>query len=123
MRFFGFRVQRTGTTKAEVEPGQVGVIRFTFHGDFHPHMRQERLETGALVEWVCVAGHGNWRDNRFRFAIRPRDEAVSLQFVQEYAQELDDDTYGTYNYNWGYYLHSLKKYCETGVGTPYQVVE
>ena len=111
------------STKADVEGVEGGVIRFTFRGDFHPHMRQVRLEPDALVEWVCVAGHDNWQDNRFLFRLRADGEATSLQFVQEYAQELDDDTYGTYNFNWGYYLNSLKKYCETGVGTPYQVAE
>ena len=111
------------STRADLEPGENGVIRFTFRGDFNPHMRQVRLEPDALVEWECIAGHGNWQDNRFRFILRPEAEATSLQFVQEYAQELDDDTYGTYNFNWGYYLNSLKKYCETGVGTPYQVDE
>ena len=40
-----------------------------------------------------------------------------MQFVQQYAQELSDETYGTYNFNWGYYLNSLKLYCETGTGT------
>lgn len=109
------------TTQADLEAGEDGLIRFTFRDDFHPQMRQVRLERDAIVEWVCVAGHDNWQDNRFRFVLRAREEATSLRFVQEYSQELDDDTYGTYNFNWGYYLNSLKTYCETGVGTPYQV--
>jgi uncharacterized protein YndB with AHSA1/START domain len=109
------------TTRADVEPGEGGIIRFTFHGDFHPHMRQTRLDEGTLVEWSCVTGHVNWKDNRFRFALRERNSETSLQFVQHYAQELDDDQYGTYNFNWGYYLGSLKKYCEDGVGTPFRV--
>jgi uncharacterized protein YndB with AHSA1/START domain len=109
------------STKADVEAEEGGVIRFTFRGDFNPSMRQVRLERGTAVEWECIAGHDNWQDNRFRFALRPDGQGTSLQFVQEYAQELDDDTYGTYNFNWGYYLNSLKRYCETGVGAPYQV--
>ena len=43
----------------------------------------------------------------------------SHSFRQEYAQELSDETYGTYNFNWGYYLNSLKLLCETGTGTPF----
>lgn len=109
------------TTEAAVEPGEGGLIRFTFLNDFHPHMRQVRLEQDRLVEWRCVEGHSNWRDNTFVFSLRDRDRETSLQFVQQYAQELDDDTYGTYNFNWGYYLNSLKKLCEEGSGTPYQV--
>lgn len=111
------------STRADLETGENGLIQFTFLEGFNPHMRQLRLEPGELVEWECVAGHDNWKNNHFRFMIRPRESATSLRFVQEYAQELDDDTYGTYNFNWGYYLNSLKKYCETGVGTPYRAEE
>jgi hypothetical protein len=37
----------------------------------------------------------------------------------EYARELDDVNYGIYNYNWAYYLESLRKLCETGKGEPH----
>ena len=111
------------TTKARVDPGRGEVIDFTFHGDFHPKMRQTRLEPPRVVEWRCVDGHANWHDNVFTFLLREADGDTSLRFVQEYAQELDDDTYGTYNFNWGYYLGSLKKLCEQGVGTPFEASE
>ncbi len=108
------------TTKATVEPGEGGVIQFTFHGDFHPQMKQTRLVKDEFVEWKCIGGHPNWQDNEFRFALRGGDGSTSVQFVQQYANELDDDTYGTYNFNWGYYLNSLLTYCETGTGTPFR---
>ncbi len=108
------------STKATVDAELGGLIRFTFLGDFHPHMKQTTLKENELVEWQCVEGHTNWQDNAFTFALRSPNGETSLRFVQEYAQELDDDTYGTYNFNWGYYLHSLKQLCEKGVGTPYQ---
>ena len=92
------------TTKATLEPGEGGIIRFTFHGDFYPQMIQTRLEEARLVEWRCVGGHLNWQDNTFSFLLREHEEETSLRFIQHYAQELDDDTYGTYNFNWGYYL-------------------
>jgi uncharacterized protein YndB with AHSA1/START domain len=109
------------STRATLHPGEGEVIEFTFVGDFNPHMQQTRLTEAKLVEWRCIAGHANWQDNTFRFALRPVDGETSLRFVQEYAQELDDDTYGTYNFNWGYYLGSLKRFCEQGVGTPFTV--
>jgi uncharacterized protein YndB with AHSA1/START domain len=109
------------TTEATVEAGEGGIIAFTFHGDFHPWMQQTRLEEPELVEWRCVGGHPNWQDNRFTFELRESERETSLRFVQHYAQELDDDTYGTYNFNWGYYLNSLKRYCETGAGSPFEV--
>jgi hypothetical protein len=42
-----------------------------------------------------------------------------LVFEQGYARELSDEVYGIYNFNWGYYLNSLKLLCEKGVGAPF----
>lgn len=109
------------STKATLRPGEGNVIEFTFVGDFHPKMRQTKLMEDELVEWRCVEGHSPWQDNTFSFVLRPVGNETSLRFVQHYAQELDDDTYGTYNFNWGYYLGSLKKLCEDGEGTPFVV--
>ena len=109
------------STRATLHPGEGGVIEFTFVGDFNPHMKQLRLREAESVEWRCIAGHANWQDNTFTFALRNAGSETSLRFVQEYAKELDDDTYGTYNFNWGYYLGSLKKLCEEGAGTPFEV--
>ena len=109
------------STRATLHPGEGGVIEFTFVGDFNPHMKQLRLREAESVEWRCIARHANWQDNTFTFALRNAGSETSLRFVQEYAKELDDDTYGTYNFNWGYYLGSLKKLCEEGAGTPFEV--
>jgi Activator of Hsp90 ATPase homolog 1-like protein len=107
------------STRVSVEPGEKGLIRFTFAGDFNPVMRQDRAAKDREVRWTCVDGHANWQDNTFSFRIEPRKSECVLLFTQEYAQELDDETYGTYNFNWGYYLNSLKRLCETGTGTPF----
>lgn len=106
------------TTKVEVEEREGGIIRFTFAGDFHPQMKQRRLEPGRRVEWLCVGGHDNWLDNSFTFALNERKSETLLMFSQDYARELSDEVYGTYNFNWGYYLNSLKLWCEKGAGTP-----
>jgi uncharacterized protein YndB with AHSA1/START domain len=102
---------------ADERPG--GIIRFTFGGDFHPEMKQAALEPGRRIEWVCVGGHANWQDNRFVFALEERKGETLLLFSQDYSRELSDEVYGTYNFNWGYYLNSLKKLCETGSGAPF----
>lgn len=107
------------STKVELDEGQGDVIRFTFHGDFHPQMKQTTLERDRKVRWQCVGGHPNWQDNTFSFTIEPRKSEALLTFVQEYARELADETYGVYNFNWGYYLNSLKLWCETGRGAPF----
>jgi uncharacterized protein YndB with AHSA1/START domain len=94
-------------------------IHFTFHGDFGPQMKPAGLEPGRLVQWTCVGGHANWQDNTFTFGLEARNNETMVMFVQEYAQELSDEVYGIYNFNWGYYLNSLKQLCEKGAGTPF----
>ena len=96
-----------------------GMIHFRFGGDFNPQMQQTTLERPRLVRWTCVGGHPNWQDNNFSFTLTERKGETLLQFVQEYAQELSDEVYGTYNFNWGYYLNSLKQLCEKGAGVPF----
>lgn len=82
-------------------------------------MKQTALTPDRLVKWRCVGGHADWRDNTFPFALEERAGETQLMFRQEYAQELSNEVYGTYNFNWGYYLGSLKQLCETGTGTPF----
>jgi uncharacterized protein YndB with AHSA1/START domain len=108
-------------TKRGVRIDEAGVIHFTFAGDFNPQMKQTRLDAPRRVEWLCVGGHTNWQDNNFSFALDERNGETLLQFVQEYSRELSDEVYGTYNFNWGYYLNSLKKLCETGAGAPFNI--
>ena len=72
------------------------------------------------LSWRCVAGHEPWQDSTFRFEIvAPDGGGAKLRFWQEYAVELADDYYGVYNFNWGYYLESLRLLCVTGTGKPF----
>jgi hypothetical protein len=82
-------------------------------------MKQRLLEPERRVEWVCVAGHANWQDNGFTFALHERKGETLVMFSQDYARELSDEVYGIYNFNWGYYLNSLKLLCEKGSGVPF----
>ena len=108
------------STAVKVESGVGGIVAFRFLEDFNPRMEVTELEAGRLLRWKCVGGHDKWRNNDFAFDIRPRDGDSELMFVQDYAAELSDEVYGNYNFNWGYYLGSLKQFCETGAGTPFQ---
>jgi uncharacterized protein YndB with AHSA1/START domain len=110
------------STRVTAPPPIAGaVVAFTFLDGFNPRMEVSDVEPARLVVWRCVGGHEPWKDNTFRFELEPSaDERTRLRFWQHYAVELDDDDYGTYNYNWGYYLHSLQQLCETGTGAPYE---
>jgi uncharacterized protein YndB with AHSA1/START domain len=112
----GWRSRRVAAPAAT--PG--ARIEFTFAGDFNPVMEVVKAEPGAELEWRCLGGHDPRNDNTFRFQLAPFDDGrTRLRFWQEYAVELSDDAYGPYNFNWGYYLESLRMLCTTGAGKPF----
>lgn len=108
------------STVVDVQDGVGGFVDFRFAGDFNPVMQVTLQEPGRRVEWKCVDGHDNWKSNTSSFQLQDVDAETGLMFVQEYAQELSDEVYGTYNFNWGYYLGSVKRLCEEGIGTPFE---
>lgn len=109
------------TTKVAVSERVGGEVRFTFLDDFNPVMQVLSMRENERVEWKCTAGHEPWADNTFSFRLKDVGGRTQLTFMQDYAKELSDEAYGNYNYNWGYYLVSLKQYCETGRGKPFAV--
>jgi hypothetical protein len=77
-------------------------------------------EERSAVRWACVSGEKEWADSTFRFAMEETADMIRLTFVQEYPNQISDEKYGRFNFNWGYYLYSLKKYCESGTGMPFK---
>jgi uncharacterized protein YndB with AHSA1/START domain len=110
------------STKVATEGSAVGAhIRFTFAGDFNPVMQIIEITDGHNLGWRCVDGHDNWKDNTFQFKLVQLDDLrTRLRFSQHYAVELSDDDYGVYNFNWGYYLESLRLLGTTGGGKPFR---
>jgi uncharacterized protein YndB with AHSA1/START domain len=110
------------STKVDAPDAEVGtLVRWTFAGDFHPVMEITQVDPLHEVVWRCVSGHEPWQDSTFRFVIAPLDDGrTRLRFWQDYAVELADDYYGVYNFNWGYYLESLRLLCAAGEGKPFQ---
>jgi hypothetical protein len=97
---------------------------FIFGEDFNPVMKITAIDPERDLRWRCVSGHEPWADNDFRFQLESRGEhGTKLRSWQEYAVELDDDYYDNYNFNWGYYLESLRLYCDMGTGKPYPAAD
>lgn len=115
------RMARWWSTKVEAPDANVGTrVTWTFAGDFNPVMEIVESIGSARLVWRCVGGHDPWQDSTFRFEIAGLDDGrTRLRFWQDYAVELADDYYGTYNFNWGYYLESLRLLCSTGTGKPF----
>jgi hypothetical protein len=107
------------TTNTKGTPEKDGVIQFRFANVFKPDMKVAE-SSQMLVKWKCIDGEKDWLNDTFTFSLEQKSETVKVTFTQEYQNPISDETYGRFNYNWGYYLHSLKMYCETGKGAPFQ---
>jgi uncharacterized protein YndB with AHSA1/START domain len=109
------------STKVRTADAALGnQVHWTFAGDFNPVMEIIALDSGRELQWRCVAGHDPWKNSTFRFELHePEATRTRLRFWQDYAIELDDDAYGIYNFNWGYYLESLRLCASTGAGKPF----
>ena len=108
------------STIVKAEAAEGTVVEFTFAGDFNPRMLVTALDPPGRLGWECVGGHEPWAENTFRFELEGKGSGTVIRFWQDYARELSDDAYGTYNFNWGYYLESLRLLTETGAGKPFQ---
>lgn len=107
------------TPQAVAKPQVGSIAEFNFDDRYHNKMRIHRLEPEALVEWECLEGDPEWVGTRFLFDLRPDDGQTVLRFCHCGWRE-PTDFFASCNYQWGYYMRSLKSYCETGEGTPYR---
>lgn len=96
------------------------VIDFKFIEVFNPQMKVLASEPGKEVKWECIDGHEPWLGNIITFLITAQADGSQLHFTHEYTSPIAEEDYGYYNFNWGYYLNSLKDYCETGEGSPHR---
>lgn len=108
------------TTDVTAESKIGGKAEFGFPGaGFHATMKITELMPNKKVVWECIDSVDEWLGSQFTFELIDKGENTMLFFTQDYSSPISDEEYGRFNFNWGYYLHSLKDYCESGKGKPY----
>jgi len=107
------------TEQTGVQEVAVGsTIDFRFGDRYFNKMRIVALERDARVEWECLEGDEQWLGTTFLFQLAEQDDQTVVRFTHgnwRYAT----DFFATCNYHWGFYLRSLKLFCETGTGEPF----
>ena len=112
-------LSRWWTRRVKSDDRVGGLIYFTFVEGFNPDMEIIELTPDAIVKWLCVGGHENWFESTLTFTLRDVMPGTRLIFEQVFKRNQTEEDYGAYNYKWGYFLTSLKRYCESGQGYPY----
>ena len=97
--------------------GEINV--FDFGDRYHNEMKIINLVPDIRVEWKCLTGDKEWIGTKFIFEIEEKGEGSVLKFAHADWRE-ETDFFASCNYQWGYYMTSLKQYCEKGIGTPHQ---
>jgi uncharacterized protein YndB with AHSA1/START domain len=104
------------TRDAEIEPkvGAAGEVGF-YGKRFIAKLKVEELKPNVLVKWSVT--NQAWEGKDIEFALRPNDGNTALAFVHR-GFEPASDKYASATTRWGFYLFSLKRYLETGTGSP-----
>lgn len=90
---------------------------FDFGNRYHNEMSIADLQPNKRVEWKCIVGDKEWIGTYLVFELKEKDNGTILRFSHSNWKE-ETDFFASCNYQWAYYMRSLKQYCETGMGTP-----
>src|SRR5262249_37759053 len=101
---------------ATIEP-KVGINgEIGFYGKrFIAKLRVEELQPNSLVRWSVT--NEAWDGKEVEFVLRPNGGNTVLAFAHRGFKQADHK-YANANTRWGFYLLSLKRYLETGKGSP-----
>ena len=74
--------------------------------------------------WFCFANNvfPSWVGTKLEFIITTNDSGTELNFIQTSEDDYwhKNKDYANSNSGWGYFMDSLKSYCETGEGQPWE---
>jgi uncharacterized protein YndB with AHSA1/START domain len=101
------------------EPNDETIINFNFTEKDKNKMKILNKTENEYVEWKCIEGDKEWIGTKFSFSLESTDVRTILRF-QHFNWTEETDFFAHCNYHWGYYLRSLKLYCEQGKGTPFK---
>ena len=107
------------TSQVTAEPVAGSVAEFAFGDRYHTSMRVAGLDPHREVRWECIAGDDEWVGTTISFRLEKKGDQTLLRFVHAGWREAAD-FYASCNYSWGFYMRSLKVYCETGKGEPFE---
>jgi uncharacterized protein YndB with AHSA1/START domain len=107
------------TRQTAAEPVVGSIAEFKFGDRYHNKMRIVTLEPRRCVEWECLDGDPEWIGTRLVFDLEKHGDQTLLRFGHTQWREMTD-FFASCNYNWGFYMRSLKLYCEQGEGEPFE---
>ena len=106
------------TTELDVNAEIDFVNEFTF-GKKTDRMKVIELIPEKKVKWLVIESDPQWIGTIISFELSESENLTTVVLKQDGWRDVND-FYRFCNYHWGWFLYSLKHYCETGEGFPYQ---
>jgi uncharacterized protein YndB with AHSA1/START domain len=127
------------TPGASATPEVNSLARFEFSSGYFKEMKVLELKPQRQVKWTCTKGADEWVGTTISFELVPGNKETLMNIHSELSDQIEqsggsngtllifhhDDwkeyspMYAECNYTWGRFLRSLKRFCETGNGTPW----
>ena len=108
-------------TEAALEVGALNVVSF-YGGMAEFKLRVQELVPGEKVVWAVEGGPPDWMGTTITWTLSEGEGPAAGQIMVHLAHRGFASTGGNFasvNYNWGWYLTSLKFYLEKGEGMPH----
>ena len=112
-------VRKWWTAQTDIVSEIGGSAEFRFGDKYYIQMEITELIPDEKVSWICRVGDEQWVGTEFHFEISEENGDTLLRFGHINWTD-QTEFFGHCNFQWGRYLMSLKKYCETGKGEPFE---
>ena len=111
----GYKAWWTDESYGDFKVG--GEVHFDFGEKYKNTFEVSYLDPDTRVVLLGKESVPDWVDSKIDIRLDKQDGKVRVRFSHSGYPD-DGDFYANCNYSWGYYLKSLKDYCETGKGFP-----
>jgi uncharacterized protein YndB with AHSA1/START domain len=107
------------TRECDVKP-EAGFINTFGFGDEEPtKFKITELKPNHSVRWYCTESDPEWVGTEVSLTLEEENGKTKVTLVHSGWKEVTE-FYRWCNYNWSFFLYSLKEYCENGKGIPFQ---
>lgn len=107
----------------QAEPAIDNVNEVSFYGGMAVfELRNVVLSPNKNVVWSVEGGPPPWVGTEITWTLSPGEGPTEGQTIVDFAHrglDLPERSFANINYNWGWYLTSLKFYLEKGKGMPH----
>ena len=106
------------TPEVEAEPRVGSISEFRFGGGrFVAKMEITELEPERCMRWAVKQGAPEWAGTSVSWELAPKAGGTRVRFGHHGYPSVEG-SFANVNFNWAFYLSSLKDYLETGRGRP-----